>query len=53
MKPIAFSLALVMGVLLGVAFLGESFGAQKGIGVLLMLAGIALLTTAPERHEEA
>jgi transporter family protein len=43
-KPIAFALAPVTGVLLGAIFLGEPLSAQKVVAVVLILCGVVLLT---------
>jgi uncharacterized membrane protein len=44
-KPIAFSIAPAVGVLLGWLVLGESMDARKAIAVGLIVAGVVLLTT--------
>jgi drug/metabolite transporter (DMT)-like permease len=44
-KPIAFTLAPTIAVLLGWLVLGESMSAQKAIGIALILAGVITLTT--------
>jgi uncharacterized membrane protein len=43
-KPIAFSLAPVVAVLLGWGVLGETMSVHKGAAVLLIVAGVVLLT---------
>jgi uncharacterized membrane protein len=43
-KPIAFSLAPVVAVLLGWSVLGEAMSVRKGAAVLLIVAGVVLLT---------
>jgi len=43
-KPIAFTLAPVVAVLLGWAVLGEPMTAKKAVAVLLVLSGVVLLT---------
>ncbi len=43
-KPIAFALAPATAVILGWLFLGESMTPRKAIAVLLILAGVVLLT---------
>jgi len=43
-KPIAFSLAPVVAVVLGWSVLGEPMGLRKGAAVLLIVAGVVLLT---------
>jgi uncharacterized membrane protein len=45
-KPIAFTLAPAIAVLLGWLVLGESMPAQKAIGIGLILAGVIVLTTS-------
>lgn len=45
-KPIAFSIAPAVGVLLGWLVLGESMDARKMLAVGLILAGVVVLTTA-------
>lgn len=45
-KPIAFSIAPAVGVLLGWLVLGESMDARKALAVGLILAGVVILTTA-------
>lgn len=44
-KPIAFTLAPAVAVLLGWLVLGESMSAQKAVGIALILAGLVVLTT--------
>jgi uncharacterized membrane protein len=44
-KPIAFSIAPAVGVLLGWLVLGESMDVRKAIAVGLIVAGVVLLTT--------
>ena len=43
-KPIAFTLAPVVGVLLGWTLLGEAMSARKAVAVVLIVAGVVLLT---------
>ncbi|MCI0631307.1 MAG: EamA family transporter [Phycisphaerales bacterium] len=43
-KPVAFSLAPAVGVILGWLVLREPMTVQKAIGVALILAGVVLLT---------
>ncbi len=45
-KPIAFSLAPAIAVMLGVLFLSESLDWRKGIGVALIVGGVIVLATA-------
>jgi transporter family protein len=45
-KPIAFTIAPTTAVILGWLFLGESMSAQKIVGVLLVIAGVIVLTAA-------
>jgi O-acetylserine/cysteine efflux transporter len=45
-KPIAFSIAPVVGVLLGWLVLGESMDWRKALAVGLIVAGVALLTSS-------
>jgi uncharacterized membrane protein len=45
-KPIAFTVAPTTAVLLGWLFLGESMSAQKIVGVLLVIAGVVVLTAS-------
>ena len=52
-KPIAFTLAPTIAVLIGWLVLGESMSAQRAIGVALILAGVVVLTTyKPPSHSE-
>lgn len=44
-KPIAFSIAPTVGVLLGWLVLGESMDARKAVAIGLILAGVLILTT--------
>jgi uncharacterized membrane protein len=44
-KPIAFTLAPAVAVLLGWLVLGESMSTQKALGIALILAGLVVLTT--------
>ena len=44
-KPIAFTLAPVVGVLLGWLVLGEAMTLKKGAAVLLIVVGVVLLTS--------
>ena len=44
-KPIAFSIAPAVGVLLGWLVLGESMDARKALAVGLIVAGVVILTT--------
>jgi bacterial/archaeal transporter family protein len=46
-KPVAFAIAPATAVLLGWLALGEQMTAQKAIAVLLILAGVVLLTGGP------
>ena len=43
-KPIAFTLAPAVAVLLGWLILQEPMSVRKGVGVTLILAGVAMLT---------
>lgn len=52
-KPIAFSLAPAIAVMLGVVFLHESFDWRKASGVLLIIAGVIVLATAQRAHKDA
>jgi len=45
-KPIAFSLAPAIAVMLGVLFLHEAFDWRKAGGVALIIAGVIVLATA-------
>ena len=45
-KPIAFTVAPTTAVFLGWLFLGESMSAQKIVGVLLVIAGVLVLTAS-------
>ncbi|MFM7051761.1 MAG: EamA family transporter [Planctomycetota bacterium] len=45
-KPIAFSIAPVVGVLLGWLVLGESMDWRKAAAVALIVGGVALLTSS-------
>lgn len=45
-KPVAFSLAPAIAVMLGVLVLGESFDWRKGLGVSLIIAGVIVLATS-------
>jgi len=45
-KPVAFSLAPAIAVMLGVIVLGESFDWRKGLGVSLIIAGVIVLATS-------
>lgn len=45
-KPIAFTIAPTTAVILGWLFLGESMSAQKIVGVLLVIAGVLVLTAS-------
>jgi uncharacterized membrane protein len=44
-KPIAFSIAPAVGVLLGWLVLGESMDLRKAVAVGLIVAGVVILTT--------
>ena len=44
-KPIAFSIAPAVGVLLGWLVLGETMDARKALAVGLIVAGVIVLTT--------
>ncbi|WP_428938147.1 EamA family transporter [Fontivita pretiosa] len=46
-KPIAFTLAPVIAVLLGWLFLGEVMSPRKWVAVAMVVAGIVLLTAEP------
>ena len=46
-KPVAFAVAPTTAVLLGWVLLGESMNPRKAIAVVLILAGVVLLTSAP------
>ena len=46
-KPIAFTLAPVVGTLLGWLFLGERMPPVKWLAVLLIVSGVVLLTREP------
>lgn len=53
-KPIAFATAPALAVLLGWLVLGERMNAHKAVGVLLILAGVVVLTGgshAPKAQE--
>lgn len=52
-KPIAFALAPAIAVMLGVAFLHESFDWRKATGVVLIIAGVIVLATAGGAHKDA
>jgi uncharacterized membrane protein len=43
-KPIAFTLAPAVAVVLGWLVLGESMSVQKAVGIALILAGVVVLT---------
>lgn len=43
-KPIAFAVAPAVGALLGWLVLGESMSWQKAVGVVMILAGVVVLT---------
>jgi len=43
-KPIAFTLAPAVAVLIGVLVLGEAFSVRKGIALAMILGGVVLLT---------
>ena len=43
-KPIAFTLAPAIAVILGVLVLGESFTLRKGVALVMILGGVVLLT---------
>lgn len=45
-KPIAFSIAPLVGVLLGWLVLGETMDGRKAFAVLLIVAGVLVLTTS-------
>ena len=45
-KPIAFSLAPAIAVMLGVLFLSEAFDWRKAMGVALIIAGVVVLATS-------
>jgi drug/metabolite transporter, DME family len=44
---------LVVGVLLGVALLGESFAPLQGVGILLIVASVLALSTASDEHQQS
>ena len=44
-KPIAFTIAPVVAVVLGIAFLGEKLSITKVMAVLMIVGGVVLLTT--------
>ena len=50
-KPIAFSLAPAIAVMLGVLFLHEAFDWRKAGGVALIIAGVIVLATASGAHK--
>ncbi len=52
-KPIAFSLAPAIAVMLGVLFLHESFDWRKAGGVALIITGVIVLATASGAHKDA
>lgn len=52
-KPIAFSLAPAIAVMLGVLFLHEAFDWRKAAGVVLIIAGVIVLATATGAHKDA
>ncbi len=43
-KPIAFTVAPAVAVVLGIALLGEEFTIRKALAVLLVLGGVVLMT---------
>ncbi len=43
-KPIAFTLAPAIAVIIGVLVLGESFTPRKGVALVMILGGVVLLT---------
>ena len=45
-KPIAFTLAPVIAVLLGWVLLGEAMTVRKAVAVVLIVSGVVLLTGA-------
>ncbi|MEX0876132.1 MAG: EamA family transporter, partial [Phycisphaerales bacterium] len=45
MKPIAFSIAPATAVILGAIFIGEPLTLRKAAAVLIILAGVVLLST--------
>ena len=45
-KPVAFSLAPVIAVILAFAILGEPLGARKVVAVGLVVAGVVMLTAS-------
>ena len=47
-KPIAFAIAPATAVVLGWLLLGESMNMRKALAVMLILAGVVLLTSAPK-----
>ena len=44
-KPVAFTLAPVVAVMLGWLVLGEGMSAKKAVAILLIVGGVALLTS--------
>lgn len=52
-KPIAFSLAPAIAVMLGVIFLHESIDWRKAGGVALIIAGVIVLATASGAQKNA
>lgn len=43
-KPVAFTIAPLVAVILGITLLGEPLTARKGIAIAMILAGVVLLT---------
>lgn len=52
-KPIAFSLAPAIAVMLGVLVLGEAFEWRKALGVVLIIAGVIVLAASKGAKETA
>lgn len=52
-KPVAFSIAPAVGVLLGWLVLGEPMTARKAVAVGLILAGVVVLTAGGGKAEPA
>jgi len=46
-KPIAFALAPAVAALLGWVVLGEPMSIRKGAGIVVILAGVVLITSSP------
>jgi len=52
-RPIAFSLAPASAVILGWLVLGEPMSVRKGVAVVLIVAGIVMLTGGPHASKSA